>query len=166
MAELPEAAEGFLQTELGMVKYTVNEANHVYLDSRDTAGSGSLLINRVPYSVSMHLYLIDGVWKLKDYNGLWMSRRNSYGRDYTNAAYTKAQEVLIEVWNEFISQNPQLLTTGEVYSLVRELERTDEEIRKYEGELEGAHARRELAMKRLHELGYYGPNKQDWSSRP
>lgn len=165
--ELPEAAEGILETELGAVKYIVNAADHVYLDAGDAYHDNNYLsINRVPYKVSLHLHLIDGVWKVKNYQDLYMSRRGSVGgRNYTDAAYSKALEVLTQAWSDFIVEHPQLMVAGEIFELTREVVRAEEEISKFQEELQGANARREIAIHRLRELGYHGPNKQDWSAR-
>lgn len=166
MADLPEAAEGILETELGPVKYIVNQGDHVYLDAGDTAHDKNyLLINRVPYKVSLHLHLVDGVWKLRDHHDLYMSRPGAFGRTSTASADKKALEALTEAWSEFIAQQPALLAVGEIHALTRRVQADEAEIETLVEKLRLAEADRDGAVARLRELGYHGPNKQDWSAR-
>lgn len=164
MAEPVEAGRGTIETPLGVVNYVVNQADHAYLDA--SGRSEPLVVNRVPYKVSLHLFLIDGAWKVKNYQDLYMSRADRYDAgDASFSAREKTQKILTDAWNEFMKDRQDLLLQGEIHALTDHLQRAEEEFTVLDGKLREARQDIEATQNRLRELGYFGPNKQDWTSR-
>jgi len=120
---------GNLKSNIGELVFTMTSANHVHIQANEAA----------VYSISCHVHLIDGQWKLKDYRELYMSRPGSF--DYpTSAARRKASDAILVAWAAFVASTgfTEIATAAERGHLEDEIRRADEKIVELEKKLTAA----------------------------
>ena len=138
-----DSETGELETPLGTMYYAITQGNHVFLAAGGSEKLPPLVVNRVPYSVSLHLHLQpDGAWASRESYDLHMSRKDTFG-DASRAAKDKAYEGIRPAWEEFIAGNQALLVDAEGRFLNNEIGKAEEEIEKARDALEKLEAQRE-----------------------
>ena len=123
--------KGTIDTPFGKLSYQLTSGEHVYLCSLDDE---SFAINNVLYNLGAHLYLTDGVWNLRGYADLFMSRRDDPIGDATPAAVKKMRKELPEIWRSFVTDDMvREATTADLEEtrnkMDKEIEETEEELR-------------------------------------
>ena len=102
-----EPPRGILETPLGPVNFTMTEAAHVFLHTE----AGTMRQSRSGesrYHVSYHCHLVDGQWTAKDYHDPYLSRKDCFNKEASQAARNTAREVLAKAWTEYLAAHPQL----------------------------------------------------------
>lgn len=148
-----DSVEGDLETPFGVMRYTITEWEHVYLSAGGSDRLPPLVVNRVPYHVSLHLFLQpDKTWVQKDWHDLHMSRKDSMG-DASRAARDKAYEGIREAWEEFIAGNAALLPEAERRHLNNEIRGKEEEVEKAQAALRSLETDLSDLLRREEDLG-------------
>ena len=124
MKEIPRST---LDTPIGTVNFAMTEAAHVYLNSDGNKGQ-LVAIRGIPYHVSCHLHLVDGQWTVKDYHDPYMSRKDCFNKDASQAARKTAREVLAKSWTEYLAAHPDLSRQAEQAKAAHEVEQLQSEL--------------------------------------
>lgn len=119
-----------VKTEIGNLTVTVTRLDHVHVN---TASGTFVTVRGKEYTVSVHLFLVDGNWKLKD------SRDGGYAtvtkREYTSYSQSSAAPTIAvkvvehcrEALAKVLADDPFLPARQEVDSLTRDIARLTEE---------------------------------------
>jgi pyrroloquinoline quinone (PQQ) biosynthesis protein C len=163
--------EGELETPFGPMGFAITQGDHVHIS---TDQSENVVVNRVPYSISLHLHRQpDGTWTRKDSRDPYMSKAGTM-HEYTFSAQEKAYQGIRQAWEEFIARHQDALLEAERGHLNNEIMRADEEVEKAQKTLaEEERKRSELLARekalwetlsgRIKRGGY--PTPTDWSPR-
>jgi hypothetical protein len=122
-----ETPRGTLETSIGTVNFAMTEAAHVYLNSDGSKGQ-LVTIRGIPYHVSCHLHLVDGQWTVKDYHDPYMSRKDCFNKDASQAARKTARETLAKVWTEYLAAHAGLSREAEQAKAAEQVERLESEL--------------------------------------
>ena len=58
------------------------------------------------YHVSYHCHLVDGQWTAKDYHDPYLSRKDCFNKEASQAARNTAREALAKAWSEYLAAHP------------------------------------------------------------
>ena len=137
-----EPPRGILTTPIGTVNFTMTEAAHVFLHT-ESRNNETVTIRGIPYHVSCHLHLVDGQWTVKDYHDPYMSRKDCFNKDASQAARKTAREILAKVWTEYLAAHAGLSREAEQAKAAEQVERLESELADLESK--AAAKRTELA---------------------
>ena len=102
--------EDIIETPAGKIRLAFTGDNHVYCDAEISNGDGGVTINGVLYGASVHLYLNDGKWDVKDYQCLHGTRANWIGSynasQMTAPARRKFKELCIATVEGYVKGHP------------------------------------------------------------
>ena len=143
MKEIPRST---LDTPIGTVNFAMTEAAHVYLNSDGNKGQ-LVAIRGIPYHVSCHLHLVDGQWTVKDYHDPYMSRKDCFNKDASQAARKTAREILAKAWSEYLAAHPGLSREAEQAKAAEEVERLEGELADLESKTVAKRAELKAAKK-------------------
>ncbi len=140
---------GTVALSFGNVQYAWTEAAHVHIS---TSNGNYVNVRGVEYHIGLHLYLIEGEWKLRDYRELYISRP-SHDKHYNKPASESARKHVIEqctaFWMGFVAGNPMLGHKAERSHLQDNVERLEEEIIEIESTLDAKRTLLRMAMDNL-----------------
>lgn len=136
------APTGTLNTQIGPVRYTMTKGDHVHLHTNEVG----LTVRGIQYSVGFHCYLIDGVWKARDYRETYASRRDKSFADASPAACKTIGDTLAAAWAECIAEHPDFINAATRDHLEEEINRLVDKVDDVRGTLKSLEA--ELKEKR------------------
>jgi hypothetical protein len=122
-----EPPRGILQTPLGPVNFTMTEAAHVFLHT-ESRNNEAITIRGIRYHVSYHCHLVDGKWTAKDYHNPYLSRKDCFNKEASQAARNTAREVLAKAWTEYLAAHPDLSRQAEQAKAAYEVEQLQNEL--------------------------------------
>lgn len=133
----------------GNVQYAWTEAKHVHIS---TSNGNYIAVRGVEYHIGLHLFLIDGQWKLRNFHDLYAARPSS-SKHYNKPVSESARKVIIEqctaFWIGFVSAHPMLGHKAERSSLQGNVDRLEEEIIEIESQLDRKRTLLRMAMDNL-----------------
>ncbi len=140
---------GTVALSFGNVQYAWTEAAHVHIS---TSNGNYINVRGVEYHIGVHLHLIDGEWKLRDYHELYASRPSN-NKNWNKPVSDSARKVILEqctaFWTGFVSAHPMLGHKAERSKLQGNVERLEEEIIELQSTLESKRTLLTIAMDNL-----------------
>jgi len=139
---MSEPPRGILETPLGPVNFTMTEAAHVFLHT-ESLNNEAITIRGIPYHVSYHCHLVDGQWAAKDYHDPYLSRKDCFNKEASQAARSTAREVLATAWTEYLAAHLDLSRQAEQAKAAHEVKQLESELADLESK--AAAKRKELS---------------------
>ncbi len=140
---------GDAELTFGKVQYAWTEAAHVHIS---TSNGSYVTVRGVQYHIGLHLFLIDGVWRIRDRHDLY-TNRSIVDRNYNKPVSDSARKVILEqctaFWLGFVSANPTLGNVAERVHLQANLDRLDEDIIELQGKIDHKQTLRRMSADRL-----------------
>ena len=122
-----EPPRGILETPLGPVNFTITEAAHVFLHT-ESRNNEAITIRGIPYHVSYHCHLVDGQWAAKDWHDPYLSRKDCFNKEASQAARNTAREALAKAWSEYIAAHPKLSRQAEQAKAAQAVKQLESEL--------------------------------------
>jgi hypothetical protein len=138
-----EPPRGILETPLGPINFTMTEAAHVFLHT-ESRNNEAITIRGIPYHVSYHCHLVDGQWAAKDYHDPYLSRKDHFNKEASQAARNTAREALAKAWSEYLAAHPKLSRQAEHAKIAHEVKQLESELADLDSK--AATKRKELAV--------------------
>jgi hypothetical protein len=138
-----EPPRGILETPLGPVHFAMTEAAHVFLHT-ESRNNEAITIRGIPYHVSYHCHFVDGQWAAKDYHDPYLSRKDCFNKEASQAARNTAREALAKAWSEYLAAHPKLSRQAEQAKAAHEVKQLESELADLESK--AAAKRKELAV--------------------
>ena len=148
---MSETPRGKLETPIGTVNFAMTQADHVFLNTDSQEGM-VIVIRQIPYHLGFHCYLVDGQWKAKDWHDPYLSRKDSYAKETSQAARNTAREILSKAWTEYLAANPTLTRAAALAHAQEIVERLRGELADLEQKAKDKKAETKAAEKSLKEI--------------
>lgn len=121
--EHAEPVNGQFDTPFGPMDFALTSGSHVHISAGSSYDqSPKIIVNNIPYHVSLHLALNDDGWHPQ--LEIYMTRE--VGNDASTPARRKAKAGIMEAWAAFADE--QLLIEGELRHLNNEIGKAEEDI--------------------------------------
>jgi hypothetical protein len=127
MSKKIERPTGIVPTPLGAIRFTMTEAAHVFLHTESRDGE-VIIIRGIPYHCSYHCRLIDREWTAEDYNNPYLSRKDVFNKEASQAARAVARRDLATAWSEYLAAHSDLSRQAEQASMAEQVESLESEL--------------------------------------